>query len=528
MRKGFAGSAATGVFLIAFTGILVLVNVVAAHLPPFRIDLTSNRQYSLSDATRNIVGRLGDRVKVEAFFTKDPPAPYNHNAAYVRDLLEEYSAYSKGNLVYEFVDPGADPLKKQEAAGKRVTPVQIQEYGRDRMGIKQAFMGIAVTCGGKTETIPVVRQTDDLEYELTGAIRKLTTAAPKTIAFAAGHGEPMLQDRMRRLKHELEKNHKVITHDFNTAKGAPDNVSTLVVAGPSSRWSDEHLYYLDQFIMRGGTAAFFLTNVQADMQRLAEAGEVDHGLYDLLRFYGIAPGKDLIVDPQCERIAMEAIQGGVRTRNIVDYPYFPRIMDVDRKHVLTKEMKALTLRFMSSLDVIRDNPDISYAVLARTSKQSWRETGKYAISPTEAKTAPADAARGPFNAAVAADGKFPGYFAARAKTEELPFIEDPARILPESVATRILVVGDSSLVMDTYANAGNLVFAVNAIDWLAQEPEMIAIRNRGMRDRPISSLSPGVKNLLRHANTFGIPFVFVLLGFAWMQRRKSRLRNFRF
>ncbi len=215
MKRKYTTTLMTGMFLVVVTLILVCVNVIVAQLPPMRLDLTSNRQYSLSDATKNVLKRLEDRVKVQAYFTKDLPAPYNQSAAYVRDLLEEYTTYAGGNLDFEFIDPGADEAKKHEVTRKGIMPVQIQEIKNDQIGIKQAFMGIVVSYGTKREAIPLVRQTENLEFELTGMIKRLSAQQLKTVAFSAGHGEPAPDEKMRRVKGELEKNYRVTTHDFN-------------------------------------------------------------------------------------------------------------------------------------------------------------------------------------------------------------------------------------------------------------------------------------------------------------------------
>ena len=120
MKRKYTATLTTGMFLVVVTLILICVNVIVAQLPPMRLDLTGNSQYRLSDATRNVLKRLEDPVKVQAYFTKDLPAPYNQNAAYVRDLLEEYATYAGGNLDFEFIDPGTDEAKKREAARKGI------------------------------------------------------------------------------------------------------------------------------------------------------------------------------------------------------------------------------------------------------------------------------------------------------------------------------------------------------------------------------------------------------------------------
>lgn len=145
----------------------------------------------------------------------------------------------------------------------------------------------------------------------------------------------------------------------------------------------------------------------------------------------------------------------------------------------------------------------------------------------ERKARSEEAASGPFNGAVVAVGRFTSFFANKTVEGEADYLKDPSKVLKESTETRILVVGSGLFARDEFADQEDLVFFVNAADWLAQDAEMIKIRNRGLSERPIADLSPAAKSALRYANVIGVPLVFVLFGIARWQWRKARLRNFR-
>src|SRR5689334_22403107 len=91
---------------LAVVGSLVLLNVLALRgLRSERVDLTRDRMYTLSPATRELLKGLEDPVTVTAYFTENLPGQYAQNARYVRDLLQEYRAASGNKLAFEFVDP---------------------------------------------------------------------------------------------------------------------------------------------------------------------------------------------------------------------------------------------------------------------------------------------------------------------------------------------------------------------------------------------------------------------------------------
>ncbi len=526
MKNNVTNTMMDGVFLLILTAIILLVNVVVSQLPPLRVDLTESGMYSLTDASKNVVGRLEDRIKVEAYFTDNLPAPYNQHAAYVRDLLEEYQTYSKGNLVFEFIDPGKEETARQEMMMKGIPPVQIQELKNDEFGIKQAYMGIVLTYGTKKETVPVVQNTDKLEYDITSLIKKISTQELKSIAFSSGHGEPKLDEKMKRVKQELERNYKVISFDFTEKKDIPADVVTMLVIGPTESWTDEDKFKLDQFLMRGGTVGFFIDNVTVDLQQL-QAKDVDTGLGDMLTHYGITVEKNLIADPQCKRITVASQQGMFRMQHIVNFPFFPAINDLDRSHVLTGDIQELSFPFMSSLTVKQSNDKVQYSVLAKTTDQSWQEKGTYDINPMEPKTPPENPTRGPFNALAVATGRFDSFYADKADQGGVDYIQDPANVLKQSAPTRIMVIGDASMPQDEFFDPANVIFFVNAMDWLAQDGDLISIRTRGLTDRPLEKMEAGTKNLMRYMNLFGVPILLILFGIGRWQLRKMRYRNFK-
>ncbi len=95
--------------------ILVLLNIISVRIFG-RLDVTKNNVFSLSDASKELVRNLDDKVTVKAYFTEDLPAPYNNNRrAILLDQLNEYKAYARGNLQYEFIDPSGEKARTGSA-----------------------------------------------------------------------------------------------------------------------------------------------------------------------------------------------------------------------------------------------------------------------------------------------------------------------------------------------------------------------------------------------------------------------------
>ena len=117
--------------IIFIIGILTMVNAITVR-NFLRLDLTSSKMYSLSQTSKDIVSNIEDKVIVKAYFSPDLPSPYNNTTGYLRDMLDDYRAYSKGHLEYEFIDPGSEEALQKEAQSFQIPPRQFQKVANDK------------------------------------------------------------------------------------------------------------------------------------------------------------------------------------------------------------------------------------------------------------------------------------------------------------------------------------------------------------------------------------------------------------
>jgi ABC-type uncharacterized transport system involved in gliding motility auxiliary subunit len=160
--------------------VVVLLNVAGTTLF-FRFDLTRNRIYTLSDASKNAVATLQEPLAIKVFFSKNLPAPYNSIEQQIRDLLEEYARWGNEYFNYSFYPIAtaeeSDPqvLSEAEETARRnfIFPIQIEKVERDEVKLIRAYMGMAFQHGDLLETIPAVTSTEQLEFRITQAIQVL-------------------------------------------------------------------------------------------------------------------------------------------------------------------------------------------------------------------------------------------------------------------------------------------------------------------------------------------------------------------
>jgi len=177
---GLKSRSETYIKFFIYLVVIVLMNIAGTTLF-FRVDLTKDGIYSISDASRRMVSTLSEPLTINVFFTKHLPAPHNNTEQYLHDLLEEYSVYANQHFNYRFYDVSPeegdirqDAKKNQELAKNYgIYPVQIRAIQKDEVKFQKAYMGLVLIHGDLIERIPTITTTEGLEYTLTSTIQKL-------------------------------------------------------------------------------------------------------------------------------------------------------------------------------------------------------------------------------------------------------------------------------------------------------------------------------------------------------------------
>ncbi|MBP3365420.1 MAG: Gldg family protein [Treponema sp.] len=153
---------------------VVLLNLAASRLF-FRLDITAQKSYSISPASRNAVKMLEEPLSVKVFFSSDLPSPYSNAAQYAKDLLSEYKAAANKNFSCEFFDMDK-PDSQRIARGFGLNQVNIREIKNNEVGFKSAWMGIVLSYADQIEKLDGISSGDGLEYAITSAIGKIVSS----------------------------------------------------------------------------------------------------------------------------------------------------------------------------------------------------------------------------------------------------------------------------------------------------------------------------------------------------------------
>ncbi len=487
-------------------GILVVLNFISIRLFG-RLDLTSQGVYTLSDASKKLVGSLDDRVTVKAYFTEDLPAPYNNNRRSVLDILNDYKAYSKGNLQYEFLNPQGEK-GEQDAQQQGISPVQVQVVNEDKLEVKRGYLGLVLFFEDKKEVLPVVQNLSTLEYDISSALKRLTSKAKKKIGYTTGHGETEISAMRQAYQAEVQQ-YDLTPVDLSKGEPVPADISALLVIAPQNRFQDSAQYQIDQYLMRGGKIAFLLNRVNANLQ-MRMGQPMDLGLDDMLQQYGVRVNPDLVRDAQCANISVMQQQGGFTFQSQVPFPYIPVASNFNKDNPIVKDLQGVILHFVSSIDTSgAASKGLRSKVLVRSSKHSGRQTGMFMIDPFQRYTT-ADLAEDGIPLVAIVEGSFKSFFAGK----------QAAAVVSTSPDTRVIVVGDGDFMKDEMlGNRGNLTFFANIIDYLADDAGLITIRSKNVATPPLDQVSDGTKRALKYTDLIGPPALIIAYGlFRWRRR----------
>jgi len=515
-----------GLLIIIVLAILIVINLISLNLFS-RVDLTDNEIYSLSESSIALVEDLADRLTVKVYFTDDLPAPHNNDARYLKDLLDDYKAYSGGMLQYEFIDPvKAD--KEQEAQSYRIPPLQFNVFRNNKTEFIKGYKGLVLMYGDQVEVIPFIENTINLEYDLSRAVNKLTQTTIPTVAFTTGHGEPEAAGEMSWADQMLRQEYRVQYLNLADLKSIPEMVKALFVVAPKQPFSDWELYLIDQFIMRGGRAAFLMDKFDIDIQS-STVTPVNTGLDSLLEHYGVGLQENLVIDLQCNMVPVTRQMGQFRMQSIVNYPFYLDVVNFHEENPIVKTLTSFDMIYVSPLDISDSlGMETEVQILFSSSEQSGLRSLPVDISP-EKKYQREDFDRKHLPLGAAVTGRLISYFTDRplpvytgtdtmaaATPEMLPFTED----------ARLVIVGNGSFITDEHRrNNTSFVVLLNTADWLTQSKGLISIRSKQVTQRTLETTSEGTKQLVKYINIFVMPAAVVLFGVIRWQIKRSRRKR---
>ena len=487
---------------------LIIAIIIAVNLLGYeyhaRIDMTEDRQYTLSEATENILEELEEPVTIKAYFSEDLPPHVRKTRDDFQDLLVEYATRSDEQVVYEFVNPSEKESYEQEATEKGIRPVLINVREKDQVKQQKAFMGATIHLGDKQETIPFVQPGAAMEYALSTAIKKLSIDNKPKVGFLTGHGEASLME-MAEANQQLGILYETTEVTLSDSTDIPEGIRTLAIIRPTDSIPASHMQKLDGFLSKGGCILVAINRTQGDLRSLYGTA-VNTGLETWLKSKGIEVAENFVIDARCGSISVPQQFGMFTVQANISFPYVP-VIGTFANHPITSGLEGVVLEFASEVKPTRDST-IRFIPLAFSSEQS--------------ATLPA-----------------PQYFDINKEwtEDDFPMANIPIAAALElgasqdAEAARIVVIGDGDFPVNgppqqqRRQQPDNINLLVNSIDWLSDDTGLIELRTKGAITRPIREIDDTSKAALKYAN-FLLPLILVI-GYGLVRAQRNRMKRLR-
>ncbi len=513
-----------GLSILFFIVAIVVVYLVSEKYF-FRLDLTSEKRYSISDNTKKLLKNLDDELTFKIYLDGDLNSGFLRLRKATREMLDEFNAYAGKNLKYEFINPSeastAREREKQyedlEKRGIRGTMV----YEKDKEGKsiqKIVFPWMEISYKGKTRPVNLLKNLpgksgeenlnisiQNLEFELTDIIRLLTTKEVLKVAFIEGHGELpefFTYDISQTLSRYYQVDRGVIGDDPFIL----NPYAAIIIAAPQQKISEKDKYIIDQYIMHGGKVLWLVDGVKISLDSLSTHSEtmgiaLDVNLSDQLFKYGVRINPVLVQDVQSILIPVN-VAGADEPAKFEPLPwYYSPLLLTSPEHPVTKNVTPVKTEFASSLDFVGEELQVKKDILLVTSTGTHIQTMPSLVTMDIINVEKSGLYFDSRNAIVAAslEGIFPSVFTNRMIPEGIHTNE---KMLVESKPTKMIVIADGDVIrndvqgygenatvlplgFDRYMNQqfGNKDFILNAINYLTDDEGWMTLRSREIKLR---------------------------------------------
>ncbi len=506
----------------------------------YRIDLTAEKRFSLTPATKTLLHDVDSVITIQVFLTGDLPADYKKLSIATKDLLDEFKSLSGNQLRVIFEKPGEkitddsikillyDSLsrlgvvfersetissKSEKETNQLIIPAALVSYRKGQKPIaidlrssRKVYKQFNVITDTPEEDIEATRNAAEalLEFKFANAIDKLTRKYVPTVAYVVGNGEPT-NLTVNDLGESLRNDYRLAIFDLEQGYPDPALIDALLIVKPTEPFSDEDKLKLDQFVMNGGHIMWFIDKLHAELDSLmrsqAQYTAFDRGLgLDELFFkYGVRINPDLVQDLNCSKIPIvigKNADGSPKLQRL-PWPYYP-FLSAHNDNPISKNIDRVLPIFPSSIDTVKA-PGIVKTILLTTDSSS-RKISSPAIVALNTVNSNEDLLsfrQSYIPVAVMLEGKFNSLFNNRIGKSVMDSVKSTTGkefLGKASKESKQIFVTDADIVTNSISNTAgplqmgllplenyrfaNREFFLNSLDYLVSKNNLFESRNK--------------------------------------------------
>ncbi len=547
----------------------IAVNFLAAQFH-YRIDLTKEKRYTLSEPSKKLLRNLNDKVSVTVFLDGDMPAGFKKLRNSTLELLREFKEYGTGNLQFSFKRPGTDStlgFTMDSLMRMGLKPTNVRVKAKEGEGEEQRYLFPGAVIGYRDRTAPVdFLQGQDmqggieslnkaealLEYKLVNAIQKISTDTVPLVGYLIGNGEPMTYNVFDLIDRTLKQNYRFTFLPIDSFPVIPHFFDAIIVVKPTTAFNDQQKLKLDQYVMNGGKLIWMIDRLYAEMDSLMRrqsdfvAFDRNLNLEDLLFKYGVRINADLLQDLQCDKVPLVVGNFGDKPQmQLTDWPYFPLLSSYSN-HPIAKNLNRVLSIFPNSIDTIK-TPGITKTILLASSSNSRTLITPAMVSLNSVKTEDDiktfDKAHVPV--AVLLEGKFSSLYSNRLSKgilDSLANLYKQPFLSSAPVANKMIVVSDADIVSNVFSQQkgplemgfnqfsqvqyANRDFILNCIEYLTNSSGILETRSKDYTLRLLDAKKIDSNKTFWQVLNIVLPILLiVLLGFIYQFFRKRKYQN---
>lgn len=561
--------------------LLLAINFLASVVHT-RVDLTKEKRYTLSSATKYLLKDLDEDVQIDVFLKGEFPAGFRKLANSTAEFLDLLKDRNSRHIHYRFISPtdvmpetgkpygdslvnmGAVPInltvqKKAGESSNIIFPVAVMHYKG-----KQSLVSLYPGASGRISQEEINSAEALMEYQFAKSLSKIRSDKKPGVAYAVGNGEPV-DARTYDLVQTLSQDYTFGTVNLQDQHTIPKDIDVLLIVKPTQTFSEDEKLKIDQFVMNGGKLVCFIDNLIAEQDSLAYkpqtiAYDRNLNLTDLFFRYGLRINTDLVMDLQCDLIPL--VVGGSAENpqmEFLHWNYYP-LFSPGTNPVLNKSLGYIAGRFVNSIDTIKVQ-GVTKNILLASSPNSRIISTPALISLNENKNAPQDEKfkRNAIPVAVMLEGKFSSLYrnrATQAQKDSLQAYGTSFRGESDGKA-KIVVAADGDMVLNdllpdpngqqpiplpmgwnkyTYREVqkesefgklfipvANRDFLLNSMEYMVNSADIMKTRNKDIVLRLLDSQKIEKQRTTWQFLNIGLPILLIILaGFIYQQVRKRR------
>jgi gliding-associated putative ABC transporter substrate-binding component GldG len=511
---------------LSFISVLLMIFLVnqLANQNRWLIDFTEDKKYSLHPASQSTLAQLEEPVYITFYLDGQLPSNFRRFQKSIRQMADQLTIYGGNNIQYRFLDPSiakSNNARNQfyrSLIDKGLQPSNVT-YTVDGNKIEKLIFPGAVISKGTNEvavnllksnrSLPIDdmlnQSIEGLEYELLNAISQLGQSRKFKVGLVTGHNEPD-SSYLAGLTSEVLKNYDLYRLELSRRSSLINGYDALLITKPQSRFSEREKYYLDQFVMGGGSLLIFMDALSVNMTEAAGEGTiaipVETNLEDLLFKYGVRINKNYVADANCGTTpVVSGMVGNQPKIELLPWPYSPIITNYG-DHPIVKNLDASWLRHVSSIDTVKAT-GIKKTPLLKSSEftRVFGPPVRVSYNDLRDKLRPEFFTSGVQNLAYLLEGSFTSLYQNRI----LPRGVDGSKFRDQGKPASIIVIGDGDFIRNdfnletdeplpigvdpyqqtTYANGA---FVTQALDYMLDDDGLMLAKNKEVQIRPLDKV----------------------------------------